>query len=54
MVAAPHKKKHQNYVNKSISEYTRELNWVQNKTIFLDSIVNLTKINKNLIIALFT
>jgi hypothetical protein len=32
-----------------ISEYTRELNWVQNNSIFLDSIVNLTKINKNLI-----
>jgi hypothetical protein len=46
MVAAPHKKKYQND--------ERELNWVQNNSIFLDSIVNLTKINKNLIRALFT
>jgi hypothetical protein len=36
MVAAPHKKNHQNDV----------LNWVQNNSIFLKLIVNLTKINK--------
>jgi hypothetical protein len=36
------------------NEYTRELNWVQNNSIFLDSVVNLTKINKNRITALFT
>jgi hypothetical protein len=51
MVAAPHKKKHQNDVNKSVHT---GVNWVQNNSIFLNSVVNLTKINKNLITALFT
>jgi hypothetical protein len=36
------------------STRTRELNWVQNNSIFLDSIVNLTKINKIPITALLT
>jgi hypothetical protein len=49
MVAAPHKK-HQNDVNKLVhTVHTQELNWVQNNSIFLDSIVNLKIINKILI-----
>jgi hypothetical protein len=40
MVAAPYKK-HQNDVNKCVHTVrTQELNWVQNNSIFLDSIVN--------------
>jgi hypothetical protein len=50
MVAAPHEK-HQNDVNKWPPSHTgvklgpKQLN-MQNNSIFLDSIVNLTKINK--------
>jgi hypothetical protein len=43
MVAAPYKKR-QNDVNKWVHTFhTQELNWVQNNSIFLDSIVNLKK-----------
>jgi hypothetical protein len=36
MVAGPHKKKHQNDVNKWVHTiHTRELNWMQNNSIFL-------------------
>jgi hypothetical protein len=50
MVAAPH----QNDVNKWVyTVQTQELNWVQNNSIFLDSIVNLKQINKIPITALF-
>jgi hypothetical protein len=43
MVAAPYKK-HQNDVNEWVhTVHTQELNWVQNNSIFLDSIVNLKK-----------
>jgi hypothetical protein len=42
-----HIKNHQNDVNKWVhTVHTRELNWLQNNPIFVDSIVNLTKINK--------
>jgi hypothetical protein len=43
MVSAPYKK-HQNDVNKRVhTVHTQELNWVQNNSIFLESIVNLER-----------
>jgi hypothetical protein len=43
-MAAVAYKKHQNDVNKWVHTFhTQELNWVQNNSKFLDSIVNLKK-----------
>jgi hypothetical protein len=53
MVSAPYKK-HQNDVNKRVhTVHTQELNWVQNNSIFLESIVNLERNKYNPITALF-